>query len=61
MKSKAKKFTEGPVDKSKCNHTPGADDPGYIRWHAWAEEMSKTHKQTQCPNCGFWYCWVLKQ
>jgi hypothetical protein len=33
---------------------------GYIAWHAWAEKMSKTHQQIQCPGCGYWMIWVLK-
>lgn len=42
-----------------CEHTPCPT--GYIQWHFWAEKMSKTHDQKQCPECGLWAIWVLKQ
>ena len=29
---------------------------GYIHWHEWADEMSKTHKQHKCPACGLKRC-----
>lgn len=30
-----------------------ADAPwGYLQWHAWAEEMKKTHRQKRCEGCG---------
>ena len=60
MKAVAKKFDKGPVDKSKCNHTPGADEPNYLVWSEWAAKMRSTHKATQCPECGFWRVWVKK-
>ena len=60
MKTAAKKFDKGPVDKSKCNHTPGADEPNYRKWSIWAADMRSTHNQTQCSNCGFWHVWVKK-
>lgn len=34
-----------------AEHTYGPD--GYVQWHAWAEEMSKSHTQQKCPGCGF--------
>lgn len=46
----------------------GADDcdnhtfqpEGYIEWHGWAEEMSKTHVQRQCHGCGLYMIWEPK-
>lgn len=37
-------------------HTP--QPSGYIEWHDWAERMTKTHVQKQCPTCGLWSWWV---
>ena len=33
---------------------------GYIQWHHWAEEMSKTHRQRQCPGCKKFEIWEPK-
>ena len=33
---------------------------GYVAWHEWAEEMSETLVQEQCPGCGLWAIWTLK-
>lgn len=34
------------------------DEPeGYLQWHAWAERMSKTHHQQECPGCGRFTIW----
>lgn len=33
---------------------------GYVHWHNWAAEMSKTHTCTKCPGCGFYKIWTLK-
>lgn len=38
------------------DHTPAPD--GYIQWHAWAEQMSKTHRQDKCGGCGLYAIWV---
>lgn len=43
----------------ECQHTPQPE--GYREWHAWAERMSKTHRQVQCPNCGKWSIWLPKR
>jgi hypothetical protein len=40
------------------DHTPCPD--GYIQWHAWAEKMSKTHRQEKCGECGRWSIWIPK-
>lgn len=37
-----------------------AEPEGYITWHEWAEQMSKTHDQKQCPGCGLWKIWEPK-
>ena len=42
-------------------HTPCALDPSdYRGWHAWAEHMSKTHRQVRCPGCGLFTVWIPK-
>lgn len=38
------------------DHTPCPE--GYIQWHAWAEEMAKTHRQSKCPGCGLYVIWT---
>lgn len=41
-------------------HAP--DQPtGYRAWHAWAEEMSKIHRQKRCPGCGLYKIWTPKE
>lgn len=40
------------------DHTPCPE--GYILWHAWAEKMSKTHKQVKCGECGRYSIWIPK-
>ncbi len=40
-------------------HTPSPS--GYLQWHAWAEQMAKTHKQARCPECGFLSIWQPKR
>jgi hypothetical protein len=32
----------------------------YLGLIAWADEMNKTHDQTQCPTCGYWAIWVRR-
>lgn len=39
-------------------HTPCPS--GYLAWHEWAEEMSKTHKQKRCATCKLFAVWVPK-
>lgn len=39
-------------------HTPCPE--GYIAWHRWAEEMSKTHRQRKCKGCGLYSIWEKK-
>jgi hypothetical protein len=41
------------------DHTPCPD--GYIQWHAWAEKMSKTHRQVKCGGCGRYSIWVPRK
>lgn len=33
---------------------------GYLAHCEWADEKRKTHKQRQCPTCGFWVLWDEK-
>jgi hypothetical protein len=44
---------------NKHNHTK---EPmprhAYLAWHDWAKEMSKTHRQIQCPDCKLYCIWV---
>lgn len=40
------------------DHT--AQPEGYLPWHAWAEEMSKTHRQRKCAGCGLYKIWEPK-
>ena len=44
-------------EKAK-RHTPCPK--GYVAWHNWAEEKSKTHMQVPCSFCGFLAIWVEK-
>jgi len=39
-------------------HTPSPD--GYLAWHAWADEMAKTHRSTRCPGCQLYKIWKPK-
>lgn len=42
-------------------HTHSEDeDLGYTAWHEWAKQMSKTHRQKRCPNCGLYRVWAPK-
>src|SRR4051812_19375439 len=40
-------------------HTPCPT--GYMAWHEWAAEKSKTHKQVRCPECDLFAIWVPKR
>lgn len=42
-----------------CVHTP--QPTGYLAWHEWAEQASKTHKQERCPVCNRWAIWTPKE
>lgn len=33
---------------------------GYLAWHAWADRMSKTHRQLRCPGCDSLTIWEPK-
>lgn len=46
--------------KPQCQHTPNQPE-GYLAWNAWAEKMSKSHRQVKCPGCGLWALWVPKK
>lgn len=51
----------GRVERSAtaCVHTPN-QPRGYLQWHSWAHEASKTHAQVRCPHCGLWQVWLPK-
>lgn len=40
-------------------HTPCPEH--YIAWHEWAEAISETHNQKECPGCGLWAVWEPKE
>jgi len=33
---------------------------GYLHWHVWAKEKSRTYKQSKCPVCGLFTIWTKK-
>lgn len=40
---------------------PGGHTPSprlYLSWHAWADEMGRTHRTVRCGECGKWAIWV---
>jgi hypothetical protein len=47
-----------PCPRSEL-HTVGQPE-SYLGWHAWAEEMGRTHVQERCPGCGRWAIWKPK-
>lgn len=49
-------YAYAPPCPNEPEHTEAPT--GYVEWHDWAEEMSKTHKQTQCPTCQLWVVWI---
>ncbi len=46
------------VDKSKCKHK--IEPELYAEWSKKQARKQKTHRLTQCPNCGLWVVWVKK-
>lgn len=40
------------------DHTPCPD--GYMAWHSWAREKSRTHAQVKCGQCGLYKIWLPK-
>lgn len=46
-------MTECPL---AAEHTTAPS--GYLAWHAWADEMSRTHRLTPCPGCNRFAVWV---
>jgi hypothetical protein len=54
-------MTSPAADRPACEHTHDDVEPrGYVAWHEWAEEMSKTHVQKRCPGCGLFKIWVSR-
>ena len=40
---------------NEAQHTP--QPRRYGAWHAWAEQMARTHQQRMCPGCQRWEIW----
>jgi len=47
-----------PECPNAAKHAPSPI--GYIAWHEWMAETSKTHRQERCPDCGYWVIVVPK-
>lgn len=45
---------------NRANHTPDVPQ-GYMQFYEWADNMRKTHTQTQCWGCGLWLIWEPKE
>jgi hypothetical protein len=61
MMQKASKATEEHKPNDLCAETHTPCPTGYLQWHAWAERMSRTHKQKRCSHCGLFAIWVPKK
>lgn len=52
------------MEDDKCpnadRHTKRPKGLSYLGFFSWADEKSKTHKQTKCPGCGLYKIWVPK-
>jgi hypothetical protein len=46
------------LSHDECVHTPCPE--GYLQWHEWARQASKTHAQVKCERCGLWAVWLPK-
>jgi DNA mismatch repair protein MutH len=42
----------------ECVHTPQPE--GYMEWHEWARQASKTHAPIKCERCSKWAIWLPK-
>jgi hypothetical protein len=51
------------LDRSDCpdNAKHTAAPAGYGGWFEWAERMSETHDQEECPGCGRLKIWTPKE
>jgi len=49
------------IDKTICKELHTECPVGYMAWHGWAEDMSETHTQRKCPECGRYAIWIPKQ
>ncbi len=58
-KKKPLVMTSAATCPNRESHTEGPRD--YCGWHAWAERMGKTHKQSRCPLCNLWVIWTPKE
>ena len=56
---------DGPIEvpnpdcPNAAEHTPSPTR--YVHLSEWAEEMTKTHRQRQCGDCGRWVIWVPRR
>lgn len=60
VQRRAGMFKYGSAEDCPDVGTHTAAPSGYLAWHAWAEEIGKTHTQTRCPTCGYWAVWIPK-
>jgi len=58
-----KKLKESLYDKDTCpaRSKHSKEPEGYLQWHAFAEEKSKTHRQIRCQTCGLYVIWVKRK
>lgn len=45
-----------PECPNAAEHTPMP--PGYVERFEWANELKKTHRQVQCPECHLYNIWI---
>lgn len=50
--------TPNPACPNAARHEPWPT--GYIAASDYADEMMKTHEQSQCLDCGLWVIWTAK-
>jgi DNA-directed RNA polymerase subunit RPC12/RpoP len=62
MQASEVKFKNVQIANGSCKlrklHTKMPE--GYVHFAETADELIKTHRNIQCPGCGFYVLWVLK-
>lgn len=53
-----RKIKEPPPCLQADQHGDTDAPSGYLARFEWAEEMSRTHEQRQCPGCGLYKIWM---
>jgi len=53
-------LTDHPANTDVCPPECNPGPSGYIAWHEWAENASKTHRQKKCKVCKLYTVWVPK-